>query len=394
MYAKKKLATAVAIAAGSIAIGGMQAVQADSVFFPHLVGSNTITSIVSVINTADGIGLYPGSKLHYTMYSKNDPADKVCTEYNVFLPTSKNDIQTIDIAGLLDKDGELGVLFDDPSINNKWKQANEDYALGRALGLPFRGYMIVDNAVGADPVKCDDGDRCQQPVSTVRGEVFMFDYSAGAAWGYQGFTQNGDDPAANETYAGSEFDYSYAKTASGIPVNMLPFDEFSTAFLVTPVNINNYDAFETDWQPENMRPFPVNDYDAQIAFVTPTYPQGSSAALYDRDENPVSGSLPANVHCIGRVEAQSLLTAATANRLVKGGWGNLVNRRVNVKDVFTGSVLPPNLQPGFDDRTGAVIYKVEYNLGPVFNGQPVNGVFNSGMLLLPQFFDNNTPDAR
>jgi hypothetical protein len=102
--------------------------------------------------------------------------------------------------------------------------------------------------------------------------------------------------------------------------------------------------------------------------------------------------LPANVHCIARVEAQSLLTTAAANRLVKGGWGNLVNRRINVKSALTGSVAAPNLQPSWTDgRTGAVIYKVEFNKGPVFNGQPVNGIFNSGMLLLPQFFDDNTP---
>jgi hypothetical protein len=411
MFAKKKLSVAVAFAAGSMAMGGMQAAQADSVFFPYISGSDTVTSIVSVINTSSrnyevsGNGNY----LQYTMYFKQAPNaenDDVCNKIDTRLPTSKNDIQTIDITDRFGTPGDLGVLFDDPSVNNQWMQAGRNYALAKNR-TPFRGYLVVDNAAS------ERRNRTGEP--TLTGEAFMFEFANGSAWGYQAYHQVGDDNPSARPYRGSEFDYEFAASASPSTVNMMPFDEFDTSFLVTPINIIGYTAPSgKDGVDENMRPQPTNYFQAEIDLQSPNRETGTFA-LYDRDEVPVSGTTPQRVTCVGKVAARDLLSPGTADaELLKGGWGYIVNRRTNVIDQATGNPLAPADQPQYPDysrgygprmaelcvegsddskckpnyvRPGAVVFKLEVNQQATFNGAAApNSFFNNAVLLRPDPF--------
>jgi hypothetical protein len=403
MFAKKKLSVAVAVAAGSMALGGMQAVQADSVFFPYLSGSQTVTSIVSVINTSSRNYEVnnTGDYLQYTLYFKGADNHAACNKIDTRLPTSKNDIQTIDITDRFGTPGQLGVLFDDPSVNNAWLQAGRNFALAKNR-TPFRGYLIVDNRAS------ERRNYTGEP--TLTGEAFMFEFANGSAWGYQAYHQVGDDNPSATPSRGNEFDYEFAASASPSTVNIMPFDEFDTAFLVTPINmIDFYGTVSGDAAvPENMRPQPVNAFAAEIDLRSPNKDTGTFA-LYDRDEVPVSGTVPQKVVCVGRVAAKDLLSPGTSEaELLKGGWGYLVNRRTNLIAAKNGNPLPPADQPQFPDyyagwgktevcdasfgscnpvRPGAVVFKLEVNKGGTFNGAAApNSFFNNAVLLRPDPF--------
>jgi hypothetical protein len=105
-------------------------------------------------------------------------------------------------------------------------------------------------------------------------------------------------------------DFRFAASQSPSNVAVMPFNEITTAFFVTPVSIDQHPDF-------------MNNYRARIEFVTST-----RGDLYDRDENLISGTVPQDVVCVGRINAISMLSDGTAARLVNGGWGRLWNYRL------------------------------------------------------------------
>ncbi|NEV62818.1 hypothetical protein [Thiorhodococcus minor] len=353
MFAKNTLASAVAAAIGVSAVG---VAQADSVFFPYAAISQTVTTIASVINTTannwDQAGNIATTHLHYRFYYKSGPAVNdllaPCEEYNEYLPTSQYDIQTIDLGGIFAAE-TAGVMFNDPSINNKWAQTGRDYAFGRNVA-PARGYLYVDNSDGT-------------VTDTLAGEAFMFEFGSGAAWGYQAYNS---DTA------------SYIPAASESPSNVaiMPFDEITTAFFVTPVDGDQAPDF-------------ANNYRARVEFVT-----SARGDLYDRDENLISGTIPQDVVCVGRVEAADMLSDGTRARVVDGGWARLWNYRV-VPNATATSWVPAEfaadnsavISPSADRNDwddGAVVIKLEYNLGGTLNGESVGGVFNNSIMFAPE----------
>ena len=379
MFAKTQLSSAVAIAMSATvaSLVPVHSAHADSIFFPQVINSPSVTTVVSVVNAGgaennyDAAGVAWGSGagpqyLHYRYYSKPLTGYRavdnksVCTEYNDYLTTSPNDIQTIDLGGQFD-DGTLGVLFNDPSILNNWVASNRDFAVARNLN-PSRGYLVVDNAA--------------TQAETLAGEAFVFEFASGAAWGYQAYQNPGDDPGE-----GGEFDYVDVATAQNTRVNLLPFDEFTTAFLATAVNYKSTPTtidgvvrpvFTVD--PAGMVPEFENKYAATLALRTAT-----SAVLCDRDGGPVSGGRAQSIVCVGRIDATDLLAPGIAERIPDGGWGNLWN---NAGSAFA-STMYTSAANSTDAYTGAVVIKLEYNQGPSFNGQPASGVFNNAMMLRP-----------
>ncbi|NEX19236.1 hypothetical protein G3480_02730 [Thiorhodococcus mannitoliphagus] len=320
MFAKSTLASAVAAAIGASAVG-IQTAQADSVFFPYLALSETVASVVSVVNTGQA-----ANELHYRLYYKSKAAaeDKAapCVEFDVRRPTSPNDIQTFDVSGKFGSETQ-GVLFNDPGINNDWGTATFAFA---ATQLPARAYLLVDDndsSTGED---------------TLSGEVFVFEYGSGAAWGYQAYSND----ATNYNYSGYASEY-------GAQVNLLPFDEFETAFFVTPVGVD-------------MAPNGTSSLEATIWLGS-----AGTTEVYDRDENPISGALPVNVVCVGRVDVEDLLSPITYDTLEPtGGWAQVYNE---------GSAAAGG--------TGAVVIKLEYNMGDTFNGEPVGGTYNNAEMIAP-----------
>ncbi len=385
MFPKNKISVAVAVAAGGLAIAGTQVTQAASAFFPQIVKGASVTTIVSVISTSDWLQTYDGD-LHYRIYYKTtDDNAAECIESNRYLPTSPMDVNSMDIAGNLGTSATRGLLFNDPTaarMDAFAEPASQTYALLKGVAAA-RAYMVVDDMESASGAH------------TVGGEAFLFDFGGGAAWSYQAFANDGDD-LGTEKAEGTEFDFSWTRMRNPSPVNLLPLYAFNSGFLVTPVNIPaGPEATANDWATENMVPTNKNSMAAVIDFQIEDW-YGETAAIFDRDENPLSGSTAKKIVCIGKVAATDIINLQGSGE-EDGGWGGLVTKRVDVKSASDPSNRLAASQPSYfvgsaPGTTGAVVYKVEYNLpGAAINGYTFPGVFNTGALVLPELNSNLAP---
>jgi hypothetical protein len=384
MYARNRISTAVALAVGLAApIGVVGTAHADAVFFPYLALGPQVTTIVSVMNTSgdnyNQNGTDSGSNLHYRMYYKQVDALSSqaqnalsCQETNIYLPTSQFDIQSIDLGSAFGQTTQ-GVLFDDPSVNNKWASSGKDYSLGNTLGNA-RAYLIVNNGEGhGHHMRPDHKGR------TMSGEAFLFDYVNGAVWGYQASTSKDTD--------GDDFDF-WARVGTAMPnpttITIMPFAETTTALFVTPLaNADNEwtdpDEFLQDFA--GMVPS-KNTYESSIGFYTPTSKHTLSPALFDRDENLISGTVDQQVVCVGRVEVQDMISIASQDEMQNGGFGGLISQRTNYLSVL-GSNLVPFIPEWAADEGESSVMKLEYNAGAIFNGEvSSSGTYNNGFRLL------------
>lgn len=329
-----KIAAAVAVSLGTSVVG-MNVAQADELFFPNLVTSNQVTTILSVINDDESAGV---TQLHYAYYYKA-PGGTNCEEVNYNQPTSPNDIVTYDIGGRYGNN--RAVLFEPTSVKAVY---DKDFAVFRNI-KPVRAFLLVDN----------NGRNFGTffPGQGIEGEAFIIEFTKGSVWGYRGYNaaeivgwQNGAVRVANP------FDFSDRVEVNGevlvdptvfnpnnsspdnywAPIAIMPWAEtIQTALFVTPVATDQRNgALSTDVT------LAVND------------PRSSGLdVMYDRDENPFSGRRIATVTCVDRVDLPTLISAATRQFVEEtGGWSNVV--------VLNG--------PG---RTGqAVVMKLEYNDTP------------------------------
>jgi hypothetical protein len=330
MFAKSTIASAVAAALGVSAVGVAQANT--SVFFPYVALSDTVTTIVSVINKsnanyfANGNPPYrdangnwvDGKHLHYRFFFKSaSDNNAACGEYNEYLATSQFDIQTIDLGGVFGTE-TLGVLFEDPSTSsyrNQWYQEGKSYAMGevaRAEG-PAVGYLYVDNF---EPAGVRD---------TLGGEAMVFEFGSGASWGYQAYSS----PSA---------DFTWAASASPQDIALMPAS-VSTRLFVTPVSVNQ-------------APDGSNSYGAVVDIVT----NGNLANIFDRDENLISGTRSVPVTCVGRINVyEQMLSSPARDRLTNGGWAGIVNyRTANGAAALSNRNFPWVVQPG-DIVPGAAV---------------------------------------
>lgn len=324
------------LAAAMIAAGTMGAAQASSILFPYVVNSATVTTIVSVIDIGSTVRDRTRSELHYALWFKADADAEnntaVCKEFDQWLPTSSNDIQTIDLGAHFGATTK-GVLFNDPSINNAWKQSNKDFAMIKVAvsdnNKPVRGFMVVN-----DDIKLTTGE------PALDGEAMVFEFKSGASWGYQ---------------AGRALDEDFRLDGNitftdGQTVNFKPWGETTTKFLVTPID-------------EEMLTSGNNRGNVTI-FLNRTSQTniGEVATIYDRDENPYSGKVDQSVVCVGSVNATTMLSSGALNSVPDGGWGRL------------------NASIGTGISTASVI-KLDYNSKLTFNGEAVTGTFNNAFQL-------------
>jgi hypothetical protein len=364
MLNRNKLTVAVGIAVGATA-GVLSTAQAGQLFFPQAVVGSTVTTIFSIINTQ---GNKPGKagedQLHYKYYYKDpsmlktpltgDPESDEdatnalhCAEVDALLPTSKWDIQTIDIGGDL-PDSVNGVMFNDPSNNNNWSGYN--YALAGSIPKPQRGYLYVAHA--ATMSVPDD-------VEGLYGEAMIFEFGSGAAWGYQGFYQ-----------ADNDCDYANAASNSPSHVAIYPLEgsAFTTKFMVTPL----WDVMSSPGTPRStVCPLDGNWNTAYVELESaPEY--GENVLMFDRDENPISGAHPKEVACVGAITAEYLVGLGARGYLPDGGWTGVMN----YTPYSIGGVPQSPIEPS------AVVYKLEY--GDVSSIDPgKSGIFNNAFYLMP-----------
>jgi len=403
MFHRKTLNVAVAAALGGMVTASSN-VLADAVLFPHVVVSDTVTTIVSVINTTNDLYNVNGDRipwnartgqgyLHYRIFYK-DAANltRACDEYDTWLPTSVNDLQTIDLGAT---DGS-GVLFETPNRTGHARVVGwegNDYALGTYArgdlnGAALRGYLLVDNAESDAPGYVND-----EP--TIFGEAIVVEWGVGATWGYHAFSKQDDSvwEQANPDFD-REFDFEDAASISSYPVSFLPLevgatpdDQIMTSFMVTPVIYPKADTEQGSpgYPDSDMSENPAIANTSIYLHTTP-HPMnwGSDLGLWDRDEVKHSGGNIVNVTCVGRVSVQSLLsdTWVDTNRLVDGGWGRLRNSTmVSWNDTLSNGTPTTGAWRVYDS---AIIYKLEY--GMKLNGLHVGGTWNNAFLI-PNSYD-------
>lgn len=364
MFNRKPLNTAISMALGAMAAVTTVA-QADTVFFPQVVNSDTVTTVISVVNTsgylwntsgAEGMGS-GYDRLHYRFWFKQaDLNDEECVEYDDYLPTSKNDLQTIDLGAT----SGSGVIFE-PGLgkaNVKWDQPNVSYALATEAraqlgGAAVRGFLLINNSADES-----------YSFGSLYGEAIVIEFSNGASWGYQAYSR-----------AGNDYDYEAYGAVSGYPLTLLPFvggaqKTATTAFMVTPV-VDNVAPQGAHWADSEMDK--ASGYSATISW---------GGALFDRDENIVSAGRPQSVTCIGRIDATSLFATAVPTKLENGGWGHLYNW-TNYTYVSTlnisGQTLTQTVEA--EQEHVAVIFKLEY--GNAFDGVNLGGTYNNAFPVHP-----------
>jgi hypothetical protein len=377
MFQRKPLNTAITAAFGAMAAFSVN-VNADSAFFPHVVVGGVVTTIVSVINTSDDLYDNLGNRipwdkrtgqgaLHWRMFYKTDVNDAPCAEFNRWLPTSVNDIQTVNL-GATDLSG---VMFEPGGGNGVVKYAGKNYALGteaRRLvgGDAIRGYLLVDNA------ESDSADNDSPERASVFGEAIVIEYESGASWGYSAFTQQ-DDSDLDVGEFDDEFDYEDAASASGWPVAIAPLDgddKVDTAFMITPV-IAPKTPKGKDWADSDMSEVP-NKNTTYIRFSFDAE-DGSEQVLFDRDETPASGAMTRSVTCVGKVHASSMFadSGVVPTDFENGGWGRLANWAV----VSSGTGAAETIK----EESSAVIFKLEY--GTSFGPLDTLGKYNNAILI-------------
>ncbi len=316
------------LAAAVIAAGTMGAAQASSVLFPYVVNSTTVTTIVTVIDVNTTYASGHQNLLHWTLWYKDGAKAEdnlaACVEASQWLPSSSNDVQTVDLGGKFGSTTK-GVLFNDPSINNNWKASNKRFDMANLATKPLRGYLLIDDEV---PGTVD---------STLEGEAMVFEFATGASWGYTAGRSTG-------TNFLTDSDITFT---SGQNVSIKPWGETMTKFFVTPLDINMFDG--------------NNLTGSNVKGVTLTMLR-NGVAMYDRDENPVSGSVPQSVNCVGAIDADKLITASAKTLLPDAGWG-----RLNAS--YTSPI------------SAASVIKLDYNTKATFNGEAVSGAFNNAFQL-------------
>lgn len=314
-----KIAAAMAVGLGTSVVG-MNVAQADEILFPYVVASDTVTTILSVINDDD----FTVPSLHYRYYYKRlpgAPTDNTapCVEANFSQPTSPNDVVTFDVSGQF---GDArGVLFEPGPVNAVY---TKDFALFRNV-KPVRAFAIVDN-----------NDRFFAG-NNVEGEAFIIQFSQGSVWGYQAYNaaEIGGIDASGNLVIGNPYDFSDRAEVNGevmvtppagtttagaeaywSPIAIMPFagDEVQTALFVTPIATTA--PFQLSGTTAATIGLQVNDPDSPAPYV-----------MYDRDENPYSGQIVQSIVCVGRVNIGSMITEATRQYLVgTGGWSNVAVR--------------------------------------------------------------------
>jgi hypothetical protein len=348
MLKRKKIVLAVSAAAGVAAVTLAGTGQAGTILFPQIVESDTVTTVISVMNT--GRGYDGGTTLHYRYYwkpwlSEANNADE-CTEVNAYLPTSKYDIQSMDIGGNVFGSQGRGVMFPDNSVNNVWNKPPVNYALGQGLSTPHRAYLLVDSKSG-------------YRYGDLAGEAIVFEVDLGASWGYQAFQNR-----RSESY-----DFRRFASDDRNQVAFMPPDEVTTKFLVT--------ALGRDMAPDS------GVYDETTSVYLEAWDGNQhkfAQGVYDRDENFYSAPFKKRVTCIGAVDLGDWLPDSTIYDVVKngGGWTTVSN----VAE-YPFKVLAADSLNGGDwwFRQNAAIFKVEY--GTSVDGVDVGGIFNNGLYLHP-----------
>jgi hypothetical protein len=355
----------------------------DAILFPWIVKSDDVTTVVSVVNTAqtwaESQGLpFHNNSIHIEYWAKKSTAndqEEMCEEYNFEVTSSKDDMVTWDIAGHFNGGQPM---FNDTS-NSIVNNAAPDFTL--AVENPRRGFLIVDNATDAllDARTPVDG--------TMYGEATIIEHKTGAAWGYIAYNAIGGLPYFYDTQDQN------GEVIGGITVqehsgsNLIPLislqevtqttllnpNDAITKLFVTPIgslsqrqgNINT--SLQLCRLPEKHPPFTPPSH-TDLSSLLGMYHTGecSSGGIWNNEEGGFSFTVKKNVVCTAADNLVDLIggagSAAYSQWVASGkaGWAYIMTSSGNLDDTAGTE--------NYYEADAAAIGKLEFGTGLSWDG--------------------------
>jgi hypothetical protein len=276
---------------------------ADAILFPWIVKGDSVSTIISVVNTAgpwmDGFGL----NLHYQYWYKASTTNgdtELCTEYDFMRPTSVNDIVSFDASGIVN-DGKA--IFNDASPYG-------DSGFKLSASSPRRAFLIVDNNTSSFVDSQSNGD------GTLYGEALIIDINTGLIWGYTAYNARGAGYAnspAGQVYFNDGYDYQGEVIGGNESsrVVILPTSEYNTKFYVTPIGISGQRS---------------GNINTRVSIVYPDSYGGFYGGIYENNEAPFDFTKYVNVTCTSALSLSDLITEAAYvmfSSLGGQGWSHI-----------------------------------------------------------------------
>jgi hypothetical protein len=153
--------------------------------FPWVTKSATVSTIISVVHTAQGDPDFE-ELLHFQYWYKIpfphtdnvNHQENWCEEYDFKALTSKDDLVSFDASGTIN--GGLPLWNDNDPAHPNTPLFADSYALN--VDGAIRAYLLVDNNTPNIAQIANNND-----TGTLYGEAMVVELTTGAAWGYVAF---------------------------------------------------------------------------------------------------------------------------------------------------------------------------------------------------------------
>ncbi len=354
--------------------------SADTILFPWLVKSNTVFSLVSVVNTSAPETILCSQSLHYQYwYKKTSGNDRLetCVNQDFTIGSSMNDIVSFDAGGIYPLATPGSSLFNDQPARHGNATYTPD-AFGNSSGpIPSRSFLLVDNNSGCN------GDQFQ---ASLYGEALIIETASGGAWGYVAYNgSRGED--ISPVFFSDENDmqgevlrsprvgenFSDLESTPIVIYPNVPGQGFKTTMFVTPANYvvgqrtgNASARIQFCLDPDaNDSSEATNIVGAGLGIQKD--PSCFHPGIWDNDEGELSGNDAVEFICTGGLDIYAnpslggLLTSAQVTYLtVTGGqaWTS-VRAMTGTTGIVAGISAPGSV------KSDAIVGKLDYTEGAI-----------------------------
>ena len=363
--------------------------SADAIMFPWVVRSADVTTVVSVVNTAEtdaeASGLpFHNNRIHIEYWHKLTTAneqEETCNEYNFEVTSSKDDMVTWDIAGHFNS----GL----PMFNDESNEVIAAPDMTLAVEDPRRAFLIVDNNTQALYESNCEGPHlpgCNVD-GTMYGEATVIEHKTGAAWGYIAYNAYGGqfhpeaEPQQNMLMFSDYWDPlgEVIGDSETTQTTLMNPNDATTKLFVTPTNY--YGKVEANGGYPDQRAgnwnarvqlcrFPERDSDYGMGpGYLPYTGNCTGGGIWNNEEGGFSFTTKKNIVCTTADNIVDFFGGAGTSAYTqwvasgKAGWAYIVTHWGNI-DMRDG-----NGEPGhFEEANDAIIGKLEFGTGLNWDG--------------------------
>jgi len=336
--------------------------DADAILFPWIAKDSTISSIISIVNTAQGDSDI-SEQLHYQYWYKIDTSNgqsDECDNISFKRPTSKDDIVTFDASGNINSGQPM---FGDGTGAQGLNVTYSTQSFDLNVASPRRAFLLVDNNT---PSFVDEGTNED---GTLYGEAMILEVTGGAAWGYIAYNASGGETSDQNNQIsfndGLDVLGEVIGTNETTQTTLMPPTTIGTRFFMTPVN--NPASLGGAGQRDG-------DTDASVQLcIDPDNLGGcNEGGIFDSDENRIDFEKVKGIRCTTGDNLEDLMTEASINAFTATnaqGWSYIVTY---------SDITGPGAAAASEDSDGVIIGKLEWTVsGVTLNGTTVGGALNS-----------------